>query len=310
MILLLGGTGYVGQAFASYLKGRGVPFLAPTRKEADYTQAAVLDRLIREHRPEFLVNTAGYTGKPNVDACERDKAATLEGNTVFPLRVGETCAAHGLAWGHVSSGCIYQGAKGTDANGQPIGFTEDDPANFSFRSGNCSFYSGTKALAEEHLVGGSPVYIWRLRVPFDHRDGARNYISKLLRYKRLLEVRNSLSHLEDFIAACWATFERKLPTGIYNVTNHGSVTTREVVEMIRAEGARRRAAGDVASAARMEKEFSFFESEAEFMKIAAVAPRSSCVLDTSKAAQHGLPLRPVREALADSLRRWVWEEGA
>ena len=36
--------------------------------------AAWSDRLIRETKPTFLINAAGYTGKPNVDACEKHKA--------------------------------------------------------------------------------------------------------------------------------------------------------------------------------------------------------------------------------------------
>ena len=52
---------------------------------------------------------------------------------------------------HVSSGCIYAGDKGEDANGNKIGFTEDDVPNFSYDQPPCSFYSGSKALGEEVL---------------------------------------------------------------------------------------------------------------------------------------------------------------
>jgi dTDP-4-dehydrorhamnose reductase len=311
MILLLGATGYVGQTFETYLQTKGLAFHAPLRAEHDYSRAAMLRQLLRDLRPDFVINAAGHAGKPTVDACETARADTLEGNTVFPLRVAEACAEAGIRWGHVSSGCVYQGAKGIDDAGQAVGFREDDPPNFSLHVGECSFYSGTKALAEELLInGGYDVYIWRLRVPFDHRDGARNYLSKLIRYKRLLDVRNSLSHLGDFVASACATMERGLPRGIYNLTNPSSVTTREVVELIREEGESRRARGDNLSAERMLKTYSWFESEDEFMKTTAVARRSSCVLDTTKAEHCGLPLRPVREALADSLRQWIWEAPA
>jgi dTDP-4-dehydrorhamnose reductase len=307
MVLLLGSNGYVGRCFADYLKSRKVEVVTIPRAEQDYTDAATLRKLLREYRPEFLINAAGYTGKPNVDACENSRADTLFGNTVFPLRVAEVCAEESITWGHVSSGCIYQGAKSVDAAGRSIGFREEDVPNFSFHAGDCSFYSGTKALAEEYLVKyPGPLYIWRLRVPFDNRDNGRNYLTKLLRYKRLLDVRNSLSHLTDFVASAWATLERHLPNGVYNLTNPGAVTTREVVGLIQQEGERRLKAGDE-SGRRMLKNFVYFDSEDEFMKTMAVARRSSCVLDTAKAEGFGLPLRPVHEALTDSLQRWVWE---
>jgi len=311
MILLLGATGYVGRAFAAHLQAKGLEVHAPLRATRDYSNGATLRKLLRELKPDFVINAAGFAGKPTVDACEITRADTLEGNTVFPLRVAEACTEADVRWGHVSSGCIYQGDRGVDPAGRSIGFREEDAPNFSFRAGECSFYSGTKALAEEFLVnGGHDVYIWRLRVPFDHRDNARNYLSKLMHYKRLLDVRNSLSHLGDFVAASWATMERGLPRGIYNLTNPGSITAKEVVELIRTEGEHRRAAGDALSAERMLKSYAWFESEDEFMKTTAVARRSSCVLDTTKAEQLGLPLRPVREAISGSLRNWTWETPA
>src|SRR5436190_8217979 len=111
MIILLGASGYIGQAFAQLLKERGEPFFAPARKDLDYTRFDALLKLLREKRPVFLINAAGYTGKPNVDACETAKADTLQGNTLFPETVAHACLAEKVPWGHVSSGCIYSGAK-------------------------------------------------------------------------------------------------------------------------------------------------------------------------------------------------------
>ncbi len=309
MLLLLGASGYVGSYFEDFFRREGVEAISIARAQTDYTEPRILRRLLRETHPDFLINAAGFTGKPNIDACEKARAETLFGNTVFPLRLAEACAEQGIPWGHVSSGCIYQGSKGTDPAGNPVGFREEDSPNFSFTSGTCSFYSGTKAMAEEYLTKEPlNVYIWRLRVPFDNQDYARNYLTKLLRYKRLLNVRNSLSHLGDFVSSAWATFQRRLPYGAYNLTSPGSVTTSEVVDLIRREGADRLARNDAFSSDQMLRDYVYFDSEEEFMKTAAVAPRSSCVLDTTKAESFNLPMRPVREALTDSLRRWVWEQ--
>jgi dTDP-4-dehydrorhamnose reductase len=311
MIVILGGTGWVGQRFSSYFQKRGLAFESPRPERSVTSSSRTLRAWLKEKRPDFLLNAAGFTGKPNVDACESAKADTLDGNTVLPVRIGEVCGELGIPWGHVSSGCIYQGQRGVDAEGKALGFREEDEPNFTFRTGECSFYSGTKALAEEFLVGHFPKsYIWRLRIPFDHRDSSRNYLSKLLRYQRLLDARNSLSQLDDFVASVWATVERRLPFGIYNLTNPGSVTAREVVELIRQEGAARRKQGDERTAGQFLKDFDFFASEAEFMQCGVIAPRSNCVLETTKAESYKLPLRPVTEALRDALQRWEWEQKA
>lgn len=316
MILLLGATGYVGQAFAEELTARGTPFRAVSRSEADYTRFTPLRDLLRSVRPEFVVNCAGYTGKPNVDACETARADTLQGNTLFPLTLAQACAAEGIPYGHVSSGCIYAGAKISDQAGmfrpekdlmtpgvfhlvtqhpeRVHGFTEQDPPNFSFRDGPCSFYSGTKALGEEAMAGIGDGYLWRLRIPFDRYDSPRNYLSKVQRYSRVYDNVNAVSHRADFAKACLDLWKIRAPFGIYNVTNPGWVTTRQVVEKVKA-------------ILRLERTFEYFENDSEFYKTAAQTPRSNCVLDVGKLLATGVRIRPVDEALEESLRNWVPE---
>ncbi len=286
MIYLLGGSGYVGQAYQALLNQKRIPFRNLRRAEIDYSNEAVLTAALERDRPEFLINAAGYTGKPNVDACELHKADCLFGNAVLPGIVAAACEQAGVPWGHVSSGCIFTGARPDGS-----GFTEADAPNFTFRQNNCSFYSGTKALGEETLAGKPNVYLWRLRIPFNEIDNPRNYLTKLMRYSRLLEATNSISQLEEFVEATYACWEKRVPFGTYNVTNPGKVTTHEVVELIQASGVCR-------------KEFSFFRSEDEFMHVAAKTPRSNCVMDSSKLAGVGIRLTPVHDAIAVALRIW------
>lgn len=286
MIYLLGGSGYVGQAYQALLQQKGIPFRNLRRAEIDYTDVSTLREALRRDRPEFLINAAGYTGKPNVDACEIHKSECLLGNAVFPGVVAEACAEAGVAWGHVSSGCIYSGARPDGG-----GFTEEDTPNFTFRTNHCSFYSGTKALGEEVLAGKPDLYLWRLRIPFNQVENPRNYLTKLMRYARLLEATNSISHLGEFVAATFACWEKRVPFGTYNVTNPGQITTREVVEFIRQSGV-------------CTKKFDFFSSEDEFMQTAAKTPRSNCVMDSGKLARAGIVLAEVHQAVADALRHW------
>jgi len=316
MLLLLGATGYVGQQFAAELTLRGRPFTALARRTLDYTKFEPFLKYLGEHRPEFVINCAGYTGKPNVDACELHQADTLAGNTLLPVTLAQACAAAGVPWGHVSSGCIYAGAHivrpGSDCVVKDLttpamrqllvtdrqsfqGFTEADTPNFSFRDGPTSFYSGTKALAEEAIAGLGHSYIWRLRIPFDHRDGSRNYLSKIQRYSKVYDNLNSVSHLGDFAKACLDVWEKRAPWGTYNVTNPGFVTTREVVTLIE----------KILAPARP---FEFWASDEEFYRVAAKTPRSNCIMSADKLLAAGVRMRPVGEALEDSLRRWVPEK--
>ena len=312
MILLLGASGYIGQAFARELQRRKADFIPLSRRQVDYTRFDALLEFLKTNQPAFVVNAAGYTGKPNVDACELHKADTLQGNTLFPQTVAHACAAAGIPWGHVSSGCIYSGAKVFENGGtrtekdftkpelralvekspQSIhGFTETDPPNFSFRDGPCSFYSGTKALGEEAVAGLGQGYIWRLRIPFDEFDNARNYLSKVQRYPKVYDNINSISHRADFVKACLDTWKLRAPFGVYNVTNPGFVTTKHVVQLIEHH-------------LKPARKFEFWESDEEFYKVAAKTPRSNCVMDTTRLLAAGVEIRGVEAALEDSLKNW------
>ena len=316
MILLLGSSGYIGTAFATELQRRKRDFVSVSRGQLDYTQFDFLLDFLKLKKPEFVINAAGYTGKPNVDACEDAKADTLAGNTLLPQTIANACAALDVPWGHVSSGCIFSGAKIVEDGRVKVekdmtkpeahsvvekspekiqGFTETDTPNFSFRDLPCSFYSGTKALAEEAISGVGHSYIWRLRIPFDEFDNARNYLSKLQRYPKIYDNVNSISHRADFVRACLDLWDKRAPFGVYNVTNQGFVTSRQVVEMIE-------------RILKPGRKFEYWKDDNEFYHKAAKTPRSNCVMDVSKLLAAGIAMRPVKEALEDALKNWKPEK--
>ncbi len=313
MILLLGASGYIGQAFAAELARRDMAFTAVSRRDVDYSRFEALLGLLRERRPEFVFNAAGYIGKPNVDACENAKAETLLGNVVLPVTIAHACLEAGVPWGHVSTGCIYNGAKvQDDAGGWRLepelnkpevrelflrsperfkGWTEDEVPNFSFRHPPCSFHNGTKVLAEEAIAGVGRNYIWRLRIPFDEFDSPRNALTKLQRYPKVYENINSFSHRGDFVRACLELWSRRAPFGIYNVTNPGAVSMRQIVAKIE-------------RLLKPAQPFQFFADDQQFYSTGVKAPRSNCILDTTKLLATGVRMRTVDEAFEAALAEW------
>jgi dTDP-4-dehydrorhamnose reductase len=311
MIVLLGASGFVGSAFRKQLDADGEEVQCLSRKSVDYTCFDVLYNYLKKTRPEFLVNAAGYTGKPNVDACELDPAETVLGNAVLPATISHACSVAGVPWGHVSSGCIYSGGK-LSIDGCKVvrtdlmtsecqvrirddpdcisGFNEEDQPNFDFRSPPCSFYSGTKSLGEEALHDDQNAYMWRLRIPFNNVDTHRNYLGKLMRYDKLYQQANSLSHLDDYVKACLALWRMKAPFGVYNMTNPGHVFTHEVV-------------GLISEYLDVGREFTYFLDNDDFYQVAKT-PRSSCILDVSKLLNAGVRIRGVKDALRDALSNW------
>ena len=309
MILLLGSTGYVGQAFATELRRRGHGFIPLTRKAINYSDFTLLFDYVRRVKPQFIINAAGYRGRPNVDACEDAREETLFANTLLPQTIARVCSMTDTPWGHVSSGCIYRGAKlilnGKTQNVEGAelrqlfaecpericGYTEWDEPNFSFRHTPCNFYSGSKALAEEAIRGHGRIYIWRPGMPFNERSEPRNLLWRLQHYARVFDGVNSISHLEDFVRVCLDLWEREAPFGIYNATNPGAISTRQIVEMIQ-------------RILKPDRHFEFWPNDEEFYQFGSRTPRSNCVLDVSKMLATGVRIRPVEKALEDALCHW------
>ena len=284
-VAVIGSRGFVGKVFTDALGASDCTVIKVLRSKLNIFNSLELREVLRIKGVQLLINCAGFTGKPNVDACESAKYASLQGNAVLPGILREVCEDLNIPWGHVSSGCIYSGRREDGG-----GWSEEDEPNFSFRSPPCSFYSGTKALGEEVLEGAENCFVWRLRIPFNHEPSPRNYLQKLLNYENLLEAENSVSHLEEFCQKCIECFTKEVEPGIYNMTNPGSINTRQVTEWMIDEGL-------------TDKQFKFFDSEDDFMSKAAIAPRSNCVLDTTKAEKAGIGMRPVEEAMIDSIRK-------
>ncbi len=335
MILLLGASGYIGHAFARELHRRRSSFIPLTRTALDYTNFDLLFDYVRKIRPEFIINAAGYTGKPNVDACEATREETLFANTLLPQTIARVCLLTNTPWGHVSSGGIYTGAKIVDSGkmrvirdlNQPemrrmfeqspeslFGFTEWDEPNFSFRHAPCNFYSGTKALAEEAIRGIGQSYIWRPGTPFGEHSESRNFLWKLQHYPKVYDAIASLSHLDDFVRAGLDLWEYRAPFGIYNMTNPGAIATSKVIEMIQ-------------QILKPDRRFEYWKDDDEFYslnpesqapsikplglgsvlssdRLGAKSPRSHAILDVSKLLTTGVKMRPLKEALEDSLRNW------
>lgn len=274
-MILFGSSGYLGADFFSTLSKRNIEvraFSAATTSWADLLNIPTTEN-------EVIINCAGYTGKPNVDACEVNKANTLRGNVLWAQKLTDFCILKNLQLLHISSGCIYDGYKQNP-------YTEDDAPNFTFDNLKASFYSGSKALAEEIVSQCKKSWICRLRIPFDDQLNPRNYIIKILKYKKLLNLPNSISNKKEFINACIDIIQQQKEYGKYNITNSGAITAKEITEILKKY--------------KVKKDFSFFEDEEEFNSL--FGKRSNCILSNSKLLGAGIHMSDVTESVERSIQ--------
>lgn len=284
-VILLGSNGFVGSYFKAFLENNNDSIVAITRKECDLLNKDNLFKIIKSIKANYIINCAGYTGKPNVDACENHKEACWNGNVTLPKYLSDICSTLNIKYIQVSSGCIYTGTKGKN------GFNEIDEPNFSFDHQPCSYYSGTKAIMEDLLKNDPNAYLCRLRIPFNNIANPKNYITKLINYNKLLNAENSLTNINDFIKACHYLITKNCETGIYNITNTGSIDTKQVVKYINKHIT--------------DKKFGFFKDEKEFYSTAAKALRSNCILDNTKLTKTGFKIKDVASSIEESIKNYA-----
>lgn len=171
------------------------------------------------NRYDWVVNCAGVTGVPNVDACEFKKTETLNGNAAFPIILQHMCQANEIRFAHFSSGCIYQGNI-DDVNADPNFFG--------------SIYSVSKGVSDTYLKDKAQVY--RIRMPFTNIEEPKNYLSKILKYAKtgkLIEGGpNSITDLNEAVSVACDLIEQNAPNGPYNLVNSGSLTMHQLVDIL------------------------------------------------------------------------------
>jgi|LakMenEpi03Aug12_release.lakeMendotaPanAssembly.Ray.scaffolds.fasta_scaffold80447_4 UDP-glucose 4,6-dehydratase len=257
MITLIG-HGYIGDNISKELTKKNIPF----HWIHHYEKVPIGTGII--------INAAGFTGSPNVDACEIYKQETIDGNVIFPVKLEQLHRSIPIV--HISSGCIYTGYK-------EGGWTEEDEPNFNFNNG--SFYSGSKNLEQVLLQPYMrKSYLLRIRMPFGDEHHPKNFLTKLINYEKLIDFENSLSYIKDIVKTV-IHFCSTLPEpGIYNLCNPGSKRTKDIADMMG-----------------LNKEWF---TEEEFKQV-ITAPRSNCVLNNEKLLKI-FPIQDIDSALKEAIQ--------
>ncbi|MBW8481616.1 dTDP-4-dehydrorhamnose reductase [Actinomadura parmotrematis] len=82
--LVTGAGGMLGTDMAARLRARGLPVVAPARAELDLLDAAAVRAALDRHRPEVIVNCAGWTAVDDAEAHEAE-ALAVNGTAVEAL---------------------------------------------------------------------------------------------------------------------------------------------------------------------------------------------------------------------------------
>ena len=287
--LIVIGDGYIGRKIKKQLSSRvdeivvlsGLSYDDPVKLQEEFN-SIVGPEIRYASGPGFkdpmdkswVINCVGYTGKPNVDACEDEKEKCWQLNVTFPTLLASFCLKQNTKLINVSSGCIYDGAS----------YDEEDWPNFGLDCENSSWYSRTKHAAELSLNAFPNVYTLRVRMPIcnDFNSG-KNYLTKILKYNNLLEETNSKTIIEDLINVIHKiTNIEDIPAGSYNCVNPKPLSTKEVTKIL-----------DKAGMWNPHWKFIDYNELKKHIK----ANRSNCKLSTEKSRLYNIELPSERESL-------------
>lgn len=272
-ILVFGGRGFLGGRIAETLKA----VVCTT----DICNEKALIETLTLVRPNVVINAAGKTGHPNVDWCEANVQETFESNTVGPILLANLCASLGIHLIHLASGCIFYG-RSTYPDGA---WREDEPAN------PISVYSKSKYAADLALSCYPNVAIVRLRMPIDGRPGPRNLITKLVRYKQVIDVANSVTVVDDLVEVARLLVEKR-GTGIFHATNPGVIKHRHILAMYH-------------EMVDSEHRFEFIPEQHLVSEGLVVAPRSNCKLHSSRLEDLGIYMPTVLESVERAMKQYA-----
>lgn len=222
VFLVWGGkTGWIGQKVVTLLQEQGyIVHVAESRLE----NREGIQREMVAVNPDYILNCAGVTGTPSVDWCEENQHQTIRTNIIGTLNLVDVAYLQGKCVTNFGTGCIYE-YDALHPIGSGKGFTEEDEPNFAG-----SFYSKTKIYLEKLLNFYPNVLNLRLRMPISSDFHPKNFITKITRYKKVINIPNSMSILDDLLPIAIKMTLRELK-GNYNFVNPGTISHNELLDL-------------------------------------------------------------------------------
>jgi 3,5-epimerase/4-reductase len=266
--ILVFGKGWVGKRIADYLQCNSSDARINTYEDVQ----AEIDK----YKPKVIINCLGHFGK-NVDDCEINKTKTLSSHTFVPLLLVEGCIRNNIKFVHLSSGCIFH--YDYEKN-KPL--TEMDSPDFYNL-----YYSRTKIYTEAALYAlkdSCNILQLRLRMPLDFIPHKRNLLDKLIEFKSVIDIPNSVTYLPDFLDGMRHLIKTDA-TGIYNMVNYGGLRFRELLEIYR----------------QYRPNHSYAIADVKELKIV----RTNLILSTDKLEESGFQVRDIHDVLVECVEKWM-----
>ncbi len=226
-VLVIGRTGQLARALAAQARPN-VQLLG--RPEIDLAAPPTLQRALDQVAPDAVINAGAYT---SVDGAQSDAAAAFAANRDGPGELASLCAARGIPLIHVSTDCVFDGAK-------PSPYEPQDPP------APLSVYGQSKWEGEQVVAVNCPAHLI-VRVSWVFSEFAGSFVRTMLGLARTRDevtvvcdqvgfptycpdIARSLLQMAD--AACRPGFKA---FGTYHVAGAEAVNRAEMARLVFAE---------------------------------------------------------------------------
>ncbi len=216
-VVVTGAGGMLGSDVVKVLEEQGLDVTALSRKELDITEKGQCASLLKDIRPEIVINCAAFT---KVDLCEEESTLAFDVNAKGPKNLANVCREIGTKLVHISTDYVFDGTSSRP-------YKEDDQPN------PLNIYGKSKLQGEEAVRKSDADHLI-VRTSWLFGKNGPNFIRtmlKLSREKELVQVVNDQRGRPTYtmdLARGIALLIEKGAFGTVNFANSGSCSWYEL----------------------------------------------------------------------------------
>lgn len=219
MILIYGGTGFIGKYIVSELNKHNLLYKLSSKRTYKYDD--ILDD-INQYKPTHIISAAGFSTPTNIDYYEYNVENLILTNTTGNLILADITKRYNIHLTLFMSGSIYT-------------YTSDDYYNNIYYEENIpnfygNTYSANRIATEYLLMYYSNICILRIRMPISDDMDMKSLITKIVNHRTVINIPNSMSVLSDVIPFIYTVINQNL-VGIFNLVNNGIITHPEILDL-------------------------------------------------------------------------------
>ena len=288
-ILVYGSKGWIGNQFINELKKSSLEYhegisrvdnIDELEKEIDFVKPTNIISFIG--RTHGTINDKQYTTIDYLEEPGKLKE-NINDNLFSPLVLANICLLKGIHYTYLGTGCIFNYDEKHPFEQEENRFTEEDNPNFFGSS-----YSIVKGFTDRLVKFYKNVLNLRIRMPITGEENDRNFITKIINYKKICSIKNSMTVLPDMFPIIIDMIKHN-KTGTYNLTNPGLISHNEILDMYKEI---------------VDTNFEYINFDLEEQKLVLKCDRSNNYLDTTKLETEYPDLLNIKESVRNCLYKY------